>query len=66
MAMQTKEKVLLILILVVVAICLLFSHFCGGALDAFEHFIASGFASAPRAARFVAASSSVLFLPRLA
>jgi hypothetical protein len=60
--MKTKEKLLLVWILVVVAIVILFSHFCGGAVHALEHFVACSFASAPGWAKLSAGLSGVHFL----
>jgi len=61
-AMKTKDKLLLIWILVVVAIGVLLSHFCGGAIHAFEHFIASGFHTLPRMAKCSAVACVAGFL----
>jgi hypothetical protein len=63
MAMKTKEKLLLVWILVVVAIGILFSHFSGGAVHALEHFVACRFASAPALAKFSAGLFGIHFLP---
>jgi hypothetical protein len=52
--MKTKEKLLLVWILVVVAIGILFSHFCGGAVHALEHLVACSFASSPGVTMFSA------------
>jgi succinate dehydrogenase/fumarate reductase cytochrome b subunit len=65
MAMNAKDKTLLICILVVVALGVLLSHFCGGVVHAFEHFIASGFHSTPHPAKCLAALFDVRFLPWL-
>ncbi len=61
--MKTKEKLLLVWILVVVAIGILVSHFCGGAVHAFEHFVACSFASVPALAKFSTGLSGMHFLP---
>ena len=60
--MKTKEKLLFVWILVVLAIGILFSHFCGGAVHVLEHFVASSFASAPGLVRFSAGLFGVHFL----
>jgi hypothetical protein len=62
MAMKTKEKLLLVWILVVVAIGILFSHFCGGAVHALEHFVACSFVSVQGLAKLSAGLSGVHFL----
>jgi len=66
MAMNAKEKTLLIWILVVVALGVLLSHFCDGVVHAFEHFIAFGFHATPHPAKCSAALSGVRSLPWLA
>jgi len=65
MAMKAKEKALLIWILVVVAIGFLLSYFYGGALQAFEHFIAFALPSVTGLAKSVAVSLIAHFLLRL-
>jgi hypothetical protein len=62
MAMKTKEKILLVWILVVVAVGILFSHFCGGAVQALEHFVACSFVSLPCLAKFSAGWFGLHFL----
>jgi hypothetical protein len=63
MAMKTKEKLLFVWILVVLAIGILFSHFCGGAVHVLEHFVACSFVSLPGLAKFSAAAFDIHFLP---
>jgi hypothetical protein len=63
MAMKTKEKLLLVWILVLVAIGILFSHFCGGAVDALEHFVACSLVSPPGLASFSAGLLGIHILP---
>jgi len=62
MAMKTKEKLFLVWILVVVAIGILFSHFCGGAVHALEHLVANSFGSLPGAAKLSAGLPDIQFL----
>jgi hypothetical protein len=62
MAMKTKEKLLLVWILVVVAVGILFSHFCGGAVQALEHFVAGSFVSLPCLEKFSAGWLGMHFL----
>jgi hypothetical protein len=63
MAMKTKEKLLLVWILVVVAIGILFSHFCGGAVHALEHLVACRFVSPAHLARISVGIFGVGALP---
>jgi hypothetical protein len=61
MAMKTKDKLLLLWILVVLTIGILLNHFCGGAIHALEHFVACGSASVPGLAKFAAGLISFPF-----
>jgi len=63
MAMKTKEKFLLVWILVVAAIGILISYFCGGAVHALEHFVACSFVKLPGLGKFSAVLLGVQFLP---
>jgi hypothetical protein len=63
MAMKTKEKLLLVWILVMVAAGILFSHFCGGAIHALEHFVACSFVLLPDLAKLSEGLSRIHFLP---
>jgi hypothetical protein len=63
MAMSTKEKLLLVWILGVVAIAFLFSHFCDSAVYALGKIVALGLFSFPGLAKFAVGIFGVAFWP---
>jgi hypothetical protein len=63
MAMTTKEKLLLVWTLAVVAFSIFFRHFWSCTVDALEKAVALGFISLPGLAKLAAGIFGVHFLP---